>query len=41
LHFSITTFHLRVKILLEGYFMATGYLAGVIGYALGMSKLIQ
>jgi hypothetical protein len=41
LHFFIATFHLRVKILLGGYSMATGYLAGVIGYALRMSKLIQ
>jgi hypothetical protein len=41
LHFLVTTFYLRVKILLGGYSMATGYLAGVIGFVLRMSKLIQ
>ena len=41
LHFLVTTFHLRVKILLGGYSMATGYLAGVIGFTLRMAKIIE
>ena len=30
LHFLVTTFNLKVKILLGGYFIGAGYLAGVI-----------
>ena len=41
LQFLLTTLHIRVKILLGGYSMATGYLAGVAGFALRMSKLIR
>jgi hypothetical protein len=41
LHFLLTNLHVRVKILLGGYSMASGYLAGVAGFALRMSKLIQ
>ena len=40
-HFLVATFHIRVKMLLGGYSMATGYLAGVIGFALRMAKIIQ
>jgi hypothetical protein len=41
LHFLVTTFHIKVKILLGGYFVGTGYLAGVIGFALRITKAIQ
>lgn len=41
LHFLVTTFHLRVKILLGGYCMALGYLAGAVAFVLRMSKIVQ
>jgi hypothetical protein len=41
LHFLMTTFHIKVKILLGGYSMAAGYLAAMIGFILRMSKSIQ
>ncbi len=40
-HFFITTFQIKFPILIGGYSMGMGYLAGTVGFALKLAKKVQ